>query len=89
MVLSIGSYSSTLGAGGKPHLHTPKAVTYHEQSPVINHDRSQPWAYGIQNKQVYATMHLHAERDFGENKHGQQAYRYKTNMVNKHAGTEV
>ena len=29
-------------------LHTPTAVTYHEQSHIINHDRSQPWAYGIQ-----------------------------------------
>ena len=28
-------------------------------SHIINHDRSQPWAYGIQNKEVYATLCLH------------------------------
>ena len=28
---------STLGAGAKTRLHTPKAVTYHEQSQIMNH----------------------------------------------------
>ena len=51
---------STLGAGAKTRLHTPKAVTYHEQSQIIHHDRSQPWAYGIQNKEVYAPLYLQA-----------------------------
>ena len=27
----------TLGAGAKPRLHTPKAVTYHEQSYIMKH----------------------------------------------------
>ena len=47
-----------LGAGAKTRLHTPKAVTHHKQPQIIHHDRSQPWAYGIQNKAVYATLHL-------------------------------
>ena len=28
---------SNLGAGAKSRLHTPKAVTYHEQSQIMNH----------------------------------------------------
>ena len=43
--------ASTLGAGAKKYLHTPKPVTYHEQSGIIHHDRPQPWMYGIQNKE--------------------------------------
>ena len=30
-------------------------------SHIINHDRSQPWAYGIENKEVYATLCLQAK----------------------------
>ena len=51
---------STVGAGAKTRLHTPKAVTYHEQSQIIHHDRSQPWAYRIQHKEIYATLYLQA-----------------------------
>ena len=38
----------TLGAGAKTRLHTPKAVTHHVQPH-----------YCIQNKEIYATLHLH------------------------------
>ena len=48
----------TLGAGAKTRLHTPKAVTYHDQLHIINHDRSQPWAYGIQHKEDLTPSNL-------------------------------
>ena len=52
---------STLGAGAKTSLHTPKAVAYHEQPHYCRcHDRAQPGAYGIQNKEVCATLYLQA-----------------------------
>ena len=54
------SYPSTLGAGAKTRLHTPKAVTYHEQSQIIHHGRSHSWASGILSKEVYAAFVLQA-----------------------------
>ena len=55
----------TLGAGAKPRLHTPKAVTYHDQSHIINHDRSQPWAYGIQHKEILTPSNVRELVCFG------------------------
>ena len=46
MCFDIGSH--TVGAWAETRLHMPKAVTYHDQSHIVNHDMPQPWAYGIQ-----------------------------------------
>ena len=49
-VFWLGPQRKVLVSDSKTHLHTPKAVTYHEQYHTLLkvHDRSQPWAYRTQ-----------------------------------------
>ena len=43
----LGDVKLGAHAHARRNYLTPKAVTYHAQSRIINHDRSQPWAYSL------------------------------------------